>query len=286
MTSPALTTAPPLIPVSYPLVSSSPPVPAALSKQQARPKLPSPPDFSGEQSSGWAFFNSCTLYLHLAPEQFSYNKKKIFQTLTFKDRRAVRQSENLFCQEVDTSIFPIQFWTDFELQFQSQFFPVNAKANTINTLKGSLYYQENQTVDNYLNSFLILTLDAGYTDPWTLVVKFCQGLKLNIQSQITTMPFGRPADTDPEAWYTATQRINQAQLANKAFQSMLWSMNLAPMYSALPQSTPLSIFHPLFHQGPLYLHYLKEYPQMQMQFGKRALYLYAGAIGAERPTIL
>ena len=35
-------------------------------------------------------------------------------------------------------------------------------------------------VDNYLDSFLILALDAGYTDPQTLVVKFRRGLKLNI----------------------------------------------------------------------------------------------------------
>jgi len=62
-------------------------------------------------------------------------------------------------------------------------------------------------VDDYLDSFLILASDAGYTDPQTLVVKFCHGLKLNVQSQIT-MPFGQPADTDPEAWYIAVQRIN------------------------------------------------------------------------------
>jgi len=63
-------------------------------------------------------------------------------------------------------------------------------------------------VDDYLDSFLTLVLDAGYTDPRTLVVKFCRGLRLNIQSQITTMPFGRPADTDPEAWYATARRID------------------------------------------------------------------------------
>ena len=62
-------------------------------------------------------------------------------------------------------------------------------------------------MDDYLDSFLILALDAGYTDPQTLVVKFRRGLKLNVQSQIATMPFGQPADTDPEAWYAAARRI-------------------------------------------------------------------------------
>jgi len=45
-------------------------------------------------------------------------------------------------------------------------------------------------VDNYLDSFLTLVLDARYTDPRTLVMKFRQGLRLNIQSQIATMPYG------------------------------------------------------------------------------------------------
>jgi len=74
---------------------------------------------------------------------------------------------------VDTGIFPIQSWADFEQQFWSQFFPVNAEVDAINTLEGSSYYQENWMVDNYLDRFLTLVSDAGYTDPQTLVVKFC-----------------------------------------------------------------------------------------------------------------
>jgi len=209
------------------------PVPSALTKQQTRPKLSSPPDFSGEWSSGQAFLNSCTLYLHLVLEQFTCDKEKIFWTLAFfKDRRAVKWSENLFCQEADTGIFPIQSWVDFEQQFRSQFFPVNAEADAINTLEGSSYYQGNRTVDDYLDSFRILASDARYTDPQILVVKFCRGLKLNVQSQIATMPFGRPADTDLEAWYTAARRINQARLANEAFQSTLRSTTVTPARSA------------------------------------------------------
>ena len=96
-------------------------------------------------------------------------------------------------------------------------------------------------VDNYLDSFLILASDTGYTDPWILVVKFRRKLKLNVQSQIATMPFRRPADTDPEAWYTAAQRINQAWLANEAFQSTLWSTTMTPARSTPAQPTPFSV---------------------------------------------
>jgi len=193
MTGPAPTPAValPPIPMSPPPVTPPSPALAAPSKQRARPKLPSPPDFSGEQSSRRAFLNSCTLYLRLAPEQFTCDEEKIFWTLTFfKNGRTAKWSENLFCQEADTGIFPIQSWVDFEQQFQSQFFPVNAKVDAINTLEGSSYYQENRTVDDYLDSFLILASDTGYTDSWTLVVKFHRRLRLNVQSQITTMPFG------------------------------------------------------------------------------------------------
>jgi len=72
------------------------------------------------------------LYLHLAPEQFSCNKEKIFWTLAFfKGRWAAKWSENLFHQEADTGIFPIQSWTDFEQQFQSQFFLLNVEADAV-----------------------------------------------------------------------------------------------------------------------------------------------------------
>ena len=131
------------------------------------------------------------LYLCLALEQFSCDEEKILWTLAFfKDGRAAKWSKNLFRQEADTGIFPIQSWAHFKQQFQSQFFPVNVEADTINALEGSSYYQGNRMVDDYLDTFLTLVSDAGYTDPQTLVVKFRRGLKSSIQSQIATMPFG------------------------------------------------------------------------------------------------
>jgi len=55
------------------------------------------------------------------------------------------------------------------------------------------------------------------------------------------MPFGQPADTDPEAWYTAAWRIDQAWLANEVFQSTLWSTTVTPARSAPAQPTPFSV---------------------------------------------
>jgi len=117
---------------------------------------------------------------------------------------------------VDTGVFPIQTWREFEQQFRLHFF----FANAINALEGTSYHQGNRTVDNYLDSFQALVSDTGYTDPQTLVVKFRRGLRSGIQSQIATMPYRRPADTDPNAWYKAARRIDQARLANETFQSV------------------------------------------------------------------
>jgi len=121
----------------------------------------------------------------------------------FKGGRATKWSENIFRQETDTGVFPMQTWEDFKQQFWVHFFPVNTEADAINTLEGTSYHQGGQTVDDYLDSFWTLVSDTGYTDPWTLVVKFRQGLKLGIQNQIATMLYGRPTDTDPNVWYRA-----------------------------------------------------------------------------------
>ena len=72
-------------------------------------------------------------------------------------------------------------------------------------------------------------------------MKFCRDLKTNIQGQIATMPFGRPTDTDLEAWYAAAWRIDQARLTNEAFQSTLRSTTTASTCSALPWPTSLSM---------------------------------------------
>jgi len=117
--------------------------------------------------------NSCSLYIRLALEQFHDEQEKILWALTFfKSGCATKWSKNAFRQEADTSVFPIQTWRDFEQQFRVHFFPVNTEADAINALEGVSYHQGGRTVDNYLDNFLALVSDAGYTDPRMLVVKF------------------------------------------------------------------------------------------------------------------
>ena len=202
----------------------------------------SSPDFSREHHNGCTFLNFCSLYICLALEQFCNEQEKILWALIFfKGSHATKWSKNVFRQETDTGIFPIQTWGDFEQQFQVHFFPMNTEADTINTLEGTSYHQGDQTVDDYLDSFWTLVSDAGYTDPRTLVVKFQQGLKLGIQNQIATIPYERPADTDPDAWYRAAQRIDQVHLANEAFQSVLHSIPSTLLKTVSARPLPLFI---------------------------------------------
>ena len=93
-------------------------------------------------------------------------------------------------------------------------------------------------VDDYLDNFQALVSDTGYTDPRMLVVKFRQGLRLGIQNQIATMPYGQPADTNPDVWYRAARRIEQARLANEAFQSI----SLRPLRTAQNYLCPTLTF--------------------------------------------
>jgi len=70
--------------------------------------------------------NSCSLYIHLVLEQFHNKQKRILWALTFfKGSHAAKWSGNMFCQEENTGVFPIQTWGDFEQQFWVYFFLVN-----------------------------------------------------------------------------------------------------------------------------------------------------------------
>jgi len=158
-----------------PLPVPSPPVspPPAPTARRTHPKLSSPLDFSGKHHNGHAFLNSCSLYICLVLEQFHDEEERILWALMFfKGGHAAKWSKNVFRQEADTGVFPIQTWRDFEQQFQLHFFPVNAEADAINALEGTSYHQGGRTVDDYLDNFQALVSDAGYMDPQTLVVKF------------------------------------------------------------------------------------------------------------------
>ena len=81
-------------------------------------------------------------------------------------------------------------WDNFKSEFRKEFCPANSEATAINKLESTAYYQRTQSVDNYLDEFLDLVVESGYTDPKVLVVKFRRGLDPQIQNAMVTMANG------------------------------------------------------------------------------------------------
>jgi len=91
-------------------------------------------------------------------------------------------------------------------------------------------------------------MEARYSDPKTIVVKFRRGLDTQIQNAIATMPSGCPSDMVPMDWYTAARTIDQNRATNEAFRSSYQTPSVAPtpshpatfntvQYQALERST-------------------------------------------------
>ena len=122
-------------------------------------------------------------------------------------------------------------WEDFRDEFKREFCPVYAGSAAINQLESTAYFQKSRSMDEYLDEFQDLIMEAGYFDPKTIAVKFCQGLDTQIQNAIATMPSGRPSDMVPTDWYTAARTIDQNWATNEAFRSSYRTPSVAPTLS-------------------------------------------------------
>jgi len=95
--------------------------------------------------------------------------------------------------------------------------PLDSESAAINVLEMTAYFQGKRTVDDYLDQFCDLIYDSGYTDPKTVMVKFCRGLDRQISTALAGMMYGRPLVTDPEAWFHLAVRMDQNRAADEAF---------------------------------------------------------------------
>jgi hypothetical protein len=68
-------------------------------------------------------------------------------------------------------------WTEFMDEFELIFCPKNEVATVLMTLESDQYLQGKRNVDVYTDEFCELVTLSGYTDPITVVLKFCQGLQ-------------------------------------------------------------------------------------------------------------
>jgi len=134
-----------------------------------------------------------------------------------KTGRANRWAIHEFEQEAKTGHLRFIDWLDFEEEFRKDFMPLNSEAAAINVLEMTAYFQGKWTVDDYLDQFRDLIYDSGYTNLKTIVVKFRWGLDGRISTALRGMTYGRPLDTDPEAWFRLAVRMDQNRVADEAF---------------------------------------------------------------------
>ena len=135
-----------------------------------------------------------------------------------KSGRALKWAERIFQWEENNEGYPrFLDWEEFRKEFRKYFCPAHSDVAAINKLESTSYYQKTQSVDDYLDEFVELVAEAGYTDPKTMVVKFRKGLEPHIQNTIVTMAYGRPSDAVPKEWYEAAKNVDQNRAANEAF---------------------------------------------------------------------
>jgi hypothetical protein len=217
----------------------TPPIPVSAGRKRISLK-PSPPlDFDGDRAAGKAFLTSCRTYIRLRSEAFDDDLVKIVWALSYmKFGRAGRWATREFEAEARNGRFRFLDWLDFEEEFRKDFWPLNAEAAATNTLETMDYFQGTRTVDDYLDQFRDLVCDSGYSDPKTVVVKFRRGLDRRISTVLSSMPVGRPADNDPEAWFRLSVQLDQNRAADEAFHSQVPTSTSLPPPSASLEIDP------------------------------------------------
>ena len=62
-------------------------------------------------------------------------------------------------------------WEGFCDEFKKEFCPAHMEVTAINRLESTTYFQRNCSVDAYLDKFVDLIVEAGYTDAKMVVIK-------------------------------------------------------------------------------------------------------------------
>ena len=230
------------------------PIRLAPTGQPPPPALPS--EYDGDRMKGQTFLTSCQTYMRLCPDSFPEEQTKITWALSYmKSGRAAKWAERIFYwEEKNPGYSKFLDWDKFQNKFQKDFCPAHSDVAAINKLESTTYYQKSWSVDDYLDEFVELVAEAGYTDLKIAVVKFRKGLDPQIQNTIATMAYGRPSDASPEGWYEAAKNVDQNRAANEAFKTAYWapastptrltSVPLRPVQPSQSQASPNAYIHP------------------------------------------
>ena len=101
-------------------------------------------------------------------------------------------------------------WDEFHKEFQKDFCPAHSDVAAINKLESMTYYQKSQSVDDYLDEFVELVAEAGYTRPKNHGSEILKGAG-------SPDPEYHRYDGSPEDRYEAAKNIDQNRAAKKAF---------------------------------------------------------------------
>ena len=158
-----------------------------------------------------------------------------------KSGQAAKWAERIFhWEEKNSGYSKFLDWEEFQKEFQRDFCLAHSNIVAINKLESTTYYQKSRSIDDYLDEFVELVVEAGYTDPKTTVVKFWKGLDPQIQNTIATMAYGQTSDTSLEDWYEAAKNVDQNWAANEAFKLAYWAPMSIPPVLCPPPSIPFS----------------------------------------------
>ena len=90
-----------------------------------------------------------------------------------KSGRAAKWAEQVFhWEEINSGYSKFLDWDEFRNEFKKDFCPAHSDVTAINKLESTTYYQKSRSIDDYLDEFVELIAEAGYTDPKIIVVKF------------------------------------------------------------------------------------------------------------------
>jgi hypothetical protein len=186
-------------PVSPPLVTTT-----LQASQPSRVKPGMPSHFDGDRVQGRAFLTSCELYISLTASDFVNEQVHIHWALSyFKGGRAASFAERILRQELWSGKMCFASWHDFTKEFASTFCPENEANMALMWLESDRYYQGKQNAEAYIDEFKDLINLSGYTDPITIVLKFCRGLNSTTQDRIAESGTERPSDMDFNGWFKA-----------------------------------------------------------------------------------
>ena len=128
-------------------------------------------------------------------------------------------------------------WAEFRDSFKLEFCPKNETQIALAKLETPGYFQAWQSVDEYVDEFCDLIDTASYQEGLAVVIKFRRGLQHNIQDQIAQLPYGWPADDDPNVWYSAVLQCAANQEVNTTFHGNSWNLptpqKLTPTFSTV-----------------------------------------------------